>query len=428
MMKSESWYEFYLSKTTKKWVDEKRKIDDIGELWRIHDNLYDVSDFIEKHPGGKFWLEETQGMDITEAFESHHIKSDTPQLTLQKYFVKKATKPRASPFTFYENGFYKTIKRKARPILKTLPKDCHKKSNMYTDLLLLATFLCSWLANVFSSYYLIILASITCSFLLVAVHNYNHQRDNFRMLYGDLMMMSSREYRFIHILSHHAFSNSRGDLQLNFVYPVVNFFPESKSFFTKYFTWITCTVIFFPIKLHLVGLINLLGVIINKKNYVNSLLPLLLPVAMYFGSGKSLWSTLGTWQLILVGTSILVTTIAYTTTHAHPDLYIEGDAMRPKEELDWGVGQLDTTFDRKDIMGNQFLSFVMFGDHALHHLFPTLDHAYLQYLYPLLEETLKEFNFKSINITTTPDIYLGFYRQAARELPKTIPPSLGKIF
>lgn len=38
------------------WLDDK-KVDDGAEgLWRIHDELYDFSDFIKQHPGGGDWL------------------------------------------------------------------------------------------------------------------------------------------------------------------------------------------------------------------------------------------------------------------------------------------------------------------------------------------------------------------------------------
>jgi len=51
----------------------KRKDDDIGNLWRVHDKLYDLTSFISSHPGGSHWIQMTQGTDITEAFESSHV-------------------------------------------------------------------------------------------------------------------------------------------------------------------------------------------------------------------------------------------------------------------------------------------------------------------------------------------------------------------
>lgn len=42
------------------WIKGKRLDDNAEGLWRVNNKLYDLSEFIEKHPGGKFWLETSQ--------------------------------------------------------------------------------------------------------------------------------------------------------------------------------------------------------------------------------------------------------------------------------------------------------------------------------------------------------------------------------
>lgn len=42
------------------WMQMKSEHDGAENLWRIHDGLYDLSDFIEEHPGGSEWLELTK--------------------------------------------------------------------------------------------------------------------------------------------------------------------------------------------------------------------------------------------------------------------------------------------------------------------------------------------------------------------------------
>ena len=57
-------------KHANQWLRSKRAADGIPRnLWRIHDSLYDLSDFVGRHPGGRLWIEATEGTDITEAFE-----------------------------------------------------------------------------------------------------------------------------------------------------------------------------------------------------------------------------------------------------------------------------------------------------------------------------------------------------------------------
>merc|ERR1712106_1243240 len=78
-------------KSSIRWLSARVKDDKCEGLWRIHDQLYDLSNF--KHPGGKSWIELTKGTDITEAFETMHVQ-DIPQALLEKYRVKPADKPR----------------------------------------------------------------------------------------------------------------------------------------------------------------------------------------------------------------------------------------------------------------------------------------------------------------------------------------------
>lgn len=42
------------------WLQEKGLVDGAEGLWRIHDDLYDFTDFIKKHPGGPDWLKMTK--------------------------------------------------------------------------------------------------------------------------------------------------------------------------------------------------------------------------------------------------------------------------------------------------------------------------------------------------------------------------------
>lgn len=47
-----------------KWL-EGRRIDDNAEgLWRVHDKLYDLGEFKEKHPGGREWLNLTEVIKV----------------------------------------------------------------------------------------------------------------------------------------------------------------------------------------------------------------------------------------------------------------------------------------------------------------------------------------------------------------------------
>lgn len=46
--------------TSNIWLEGKRSVDRAEGLWRIHDGLYDLENFIDKHPGGRDWLQFTK--------------------------------------------------------------------------------------------------------------------------------------------------------------------------------------------------------------------------------------------------------------------------------------------------------------------------------------------------------------------------------
>lgn len=47
-------------KSSDQWLKGKAMDDGAEGLWRIHDKLYDLTDFIKIHPGGEGWLRWTK--------------------------------------------------------------------------------------------------------------------------------------------------------------------------------------------------------------------------------------------------------------------------------------------------------------------------------------------------------------------------------
>lgn len=54
------------------WLEGKRADDGAEDLWRIYDNLYDLTDFIKKHPGGSQWIAFTK---VRESLEMNEKKN-----------------------------------------------------------------------------------------------------------------------------------------------------------------------------------------------------------------------------------------------------------------------------------------------------------------------------------------------------------------
>ena len=132
-----------------------------------------------------------QSSDITETFEAHHL-TKTPEHLLKQFYVRAASEPRNSPYTFKDDGFYRTLKRRAQPILQKLPSGPSAESKLCSDLLLVAFLLLATVAAATYSFKFELLAGLVLNFLVVSAHNFFHMKDNLCMYYFDLPLTSSR--------------------------------------------------------------------------------------------------------------------------------------------------------------------------------------------------------------------------------------------
>lgn len=121
-------------------------------------------------------------------------------------------------------------------------------------------------------------------------------------------------------------------------------------------------------------------------------------------------------EIILLG-SFLFGLIGLNAGHHHPDILHDGDKLR--DDLDWGIYSMDTIMDNTDLRKSHFLALTHFGHHALHHLFPTIDHGILEELYPVLFDTMKEFEIELGAYPWYHHIY-GQLRQLARIEPNPL--------
>jgi fatty acid desaturase len=74
---------------------------------------------------------------------------------------------------------------------------------------------------------------------------------------------------------------------------------------------------------------------------------------------------------------------------------------------------VNAVMDRVDINRTLFTILTNFGEHGLHHMFPTLDHALLPSLRDVFFETCEEFKTE-LRMTNQMDMIIGHFRQIAR--------------
>ncbi|CAG7727030.1 unnamed protein product [Allacma fusca] len=399
------------------WLAAKRIDDNVGGCWRVHDKLYNLENFIKKHPGGSEWIEMTRGTDITEAFESSHvINVKHVEQILAKYYVGMAKSPRISPYTFKQEGFYKTLKRKIEPILQEVGTGPDVTVRAITDGLVLTSITLAVLGVTWQSVILLALSGFILTSATIASHNFFHLKHNWRTYYWDLSLLSSYEWRISHSLSHHLFPNTVMDAEISMFEPVLEFLPKKdKSLFQRYGVilithWIFISTLFKALyyrwKKICTGQQQL-----RPENILN-LVQLLLLIVL----GQSFWGGFKAWMIMHAASSYLLLLIGLNAAHHHPDIFHDGDEAR--KDPDFGLCQLDAVRDRAGETHKNFLVIMItFGDHSLHHLFPTVCHSKLPHLKGVFEETLQEFS-EQFPALTQWELYRGCLKQLARTEPK----------
>ena len=95
-------------------------------MWKIHGKYYDLTDFLDKHPGGSKILESCKGVDCTAAFESYHAMSNMNNIKsiMKKYEIDASKSETIQSFkqhsyTFSEKGFYNEVKNRVRNYILT---------------------------------------------------------------------------------------------------------------------------------------------------------------------------------------------------------------------------------------------------------------------------------------------------------------------
>ena len=125
---------------------------------------------------------------------------------------------------------------------------------------------------------------------------------------------------------------------------------------------------------------------------------------------QTLIKVLIVWNVIILTASLMFTTFALNVGHHGPESVHEGDEFK---ELDFGIYQLATTIDRREVKTNLITTLTYFGDHVLHHMFPSLDHSLLPHLKQTFIETCTEFQeeFRECSLL---EAFIGQFQQLSR--------------
>jgi fatty acid desaturase len=262
------------------------------------------------------------------------------------------------------------------------------------------------------------------------------QADNWRRYYWDLSVLGSTTWRVTHALSHHLFVNTYQDFEVSILLPVIEFLPvPDKSFLHKRIAPIFCHVAFFLTPLlelrnkvtrlvttfrlnpeEAIPLVQLAALCLGSENWIKGVLFfLIMQVSNNVGSKENYTLSMLSFSYQCTATYWLAFT-SLISTHHTPLVYHAGDHPHPSSR-DWGLHQLDTVRDT-DKSSSLLFAATTFGNHVLHHLFPTVDQSKLEHLYPALLETCRQFGV-SYTFMGHFDGLKGLHKQMASEKPST---------
>lgn len=197
----------------------------------------------------------------------------------------------------------------------------------------------TYLAAILSTYHPIgiVPASLLMTGLVISGHNYLHKADNVRMYYFNMGFSSFRQWRVTHVLSHHCFPNTRLDVEMYFMEPLLNWWPSADgktSIWLRYGSWayawiLCCFMHILDFVLRNVFRLREFGSLRLAENLAE-LLPFTVPAMMYvFGSEAiGLWYVWRVWLAIVCCSSFMFGWIALNAGHHHPEVFHDGDAPR----------------------------------------------------------------------------------------------------
>ena len=346
-------------KSATRWLKFKTLDDKVGKgLWRIHDSLYDFRPFIELHPGGHEWSAMTEGQDITEAFEVAHIRGLKAEAIAKKYFKRKIDVPRNSQTTFKPNGkkerlqdlqpcmfrnlivgiyiseFYMTLKQKVAKIIysdEVQGPGPTQKSLLMQDFLAF-TFLSLLVASgLKQSWQLACLAGLVLGMNTSCAHNFFHQSDmQWRRFYFDLSLLSSRDWRVSHMLSHHLHTNTYNDIEIYGIEPFLNFLPSpNKNWIQRYLVHLYINLVYF-VAFHTELIKKVVFVFILKEDKLRpeNSLPFLELGLLYLTMQGQFLKALAFWGVIHGMSGFWLIFTSLIASHHHPDIYHAGDTPR----------------------------------------------------------------------------------------------------
>lgn len=392
----------------------------------VHGKVYDVTEWVLKHPGGTI-IWDGAGGDCTAMWESYHCLSVIDAGIPREFLIGEVAD--FEDYYSWDGTFYRTIKQKVEKLVPRNKRRDDSKMNVKGIMLLVIYFVSLGLYNYYCTWWAAILYGILCSQIGVNImHDGNHgaftSSKTLTWLAGhtlELVGSSSVVYRRSHNFGHHAcvnhyeldrsFDTTFPYLRLHVnqqrrwyhrwqhlyawpLYSTVNlgdlFGTFDELFWMSNFPnrrgYASLTSFLFQIFVKLMWLFYAILIPSYIHGFVN-IYPVMMLYFLVFGFGYALFFAVNHWTLDAG--------------------FVDNTSV---DSTNWGVLQVENSINFA--LDSKFWTWLTGGlNHQIeHHLFPTMVHTRLPEISKIVRETCKEFGVSYFTYPSFWGALKGHYR------------------
>ena len=358
-------------------------------LWLVHGKWYDLQGFASRHPGGRFWIEETRGMDVTELYETHHLDLRGPDQILEKCLVGPASPDYRGFYDYEAKGLYPTLKRRVATALRESGGNGATPAfRAQCWFVLVAHCVCFATTAATGSLWVAAFTGVTISSLHGIGHNFLHRADSWWMYVATVGGWNVHLNRVSHAISHHPMPNTNWDLEIlghePWLFNMVDR-PANSRWIVIYGPLLCCSG-------HLLDVVFTWSRILSRRQAfeLEMLSNVLQLAALCYGCGMP--RAVLCWCTMFLVFGAINAYAGYPLHHTESAWTIGDKSHARKRDMAEHIIAATVDYDVGAMPGWQsLLCYELMPNHCLHHCFPTVDCSKFPAIRDVFEETLKEF-------------------------------------
>ncbi|CAI2163869.1 10968_t:CDS:10 [Funneliformis geosporum] len=378
----------------------------------VRGNVYDITNFIKRHPGGEDILLFAAGRDATQAFETYH-ELGKPDLVLKKYFIGTLISNEL-PVFIEPTEFHRTLKKRVEDYFQNNQIDPKNRITIWLRYaVIFGSLIGSYYAQFFITYivertWLQIMFAIIMGFACAQIGlNPLHDASHFSGATHDFLNGASHlVWTYQHAFGHHIYTNiADADPDILTDDPDFRRIKPSQNWYSRYinqqtFVPLLYGLLAFKTRIQDISIVYIIGS--NGKIRIN---PLSTWHTSIFWGGKAFFILfriiipliiIPAWKFALLFViADLVTSYWLALTFQANHVVEEVEWPLPDEtgliQKDWAEMQIVTTLDYA--YDSYFWTSIVgsLNYQAVHHVFPQVSQHRYGEIAPIVKETCKEF-------------------------------------